>query len=121
MDRRAAPGLVLDAEHARLRMGVHSVVLPPGVDNGTVLIAYLELVSLTRHEPVANLVEVRHEDVEALAAALDLDAHDLEAGIQRVLGATHAQAQAIATRLRSARPIGGLSARVGAVVMPRET
>ena len=101
-------------------MGDHAVVLPPGVGNSTVLIAYLELVSLTRGEPVANLIEVRHQDVAALAAALDLDADDLESGIQQVLGASHAQAVAIVERLKGARPIGGLTRKVGTVVMPRE-
>ena len=58
--------------------------------------------------------------IEALAAALDLDAADLAHGIESVLGASRAQADELIARLKGTRTIGGLQARVGAVVMPRE-
>jgi hypothetical protein len=118
--RREAPGLVLDPAGRSLRIGDHRVALAPGASNSDVLSAYVQLVAAARLAAVPNLVDVRHEDVEALAAALDLEAGDLEAGIEAVLGASRSQAQALIARLRGARPIGGLQARVGSVVMPRE-
>lgn len=118
--RRHAPGLELDAASRCLRIAEHRVVLAPGASNSDVLIAYVELVAAARTQPVPNLVDVRHEDIEALAAALDLDATDLAHGIESVLGASRAQADELIARLKGTRTIGGLQARVGSVVMPRE-
>lgn len=108
-DRRQDAGLAFDPTRGRLRLGTHTVTLAPGVDNRAVLVAYVEITARSRGDRVANLVEVRQRDIEALAAALDLDAGDLDAEIQGVLGASRAEALALVSRLKQSRVIGGIT------------
>lgn len=107
-NRRHQPGLALAPDRSTLSLGRHVVVIEPGADNGAILKAYVELTARNRGDRVANVVQVRHEDVEALAQALDLDAHDLGAQIERILGTTRAEAQQVVARLKESRTIGGI-------------
>lgn len=110
-DRRRPGGLSFDPVDGRLVIGEHALVVGPDADNRSVLDGYVALAARSRGDAVAHLVEVRHDDVEALAAALDLEADDLASEIEAVLGATRAQAAALVGRLRETRLIGGLGAR----------
>ncbi|HWJ63799.1 MAG TPA: hypothetical protein VNS19_17625 [Acidimicrobiales bacterium] len=116
-DRRTEPGLAFDPDAGRLALGTESVVVPPGASNRVVLLAYVDLTAKRRGRSVAELVEVRQDDVAALAAALDLDAADLAGQIEDVLGATRAEAVRLVSRLRESRLIGGITkAATGAAV-----
>lgn len=108
-DRRHQSGLTFDRDAGVLRMGTHERRLAPGDGNREVLVAYVELTARTRGDRVANVVEVRQADVEALAAALDLDAADLGRQVEQVLGTTRAEAQQVVARLRESRLIGGIA------------
>lgn len=108
-DRRHEVGLSFDPAAGLLRIGHHERTLAPGSSNRDVLVAYVELTARNRGDRVANVVEVRHADVEALAQALDLDAADLGQEIEAVLGATRAEALKVVTRLRESRVIGGIA------------
>ena len=108
-DRRRAPGLVLAHDRSSLTLGSHTVALWPHAGNREVLNAYVELTARNRGDRVGNVVQVRHEDVEALADALDLDAADLGEEIERILGATRAEAQQTVLRLKESRTIGGIA------------
>ena len=107
-NRRHQPGLALAPDRSTLALGRHVVVLEPGADNGEVLKAYVELTARNRGDRVANVVQVRREDVEALAQALDLDAKDLGTQVERILGTTRAEAQQVVARLKESRTIGGI-------------
>lgn len=116
-DRRHEGGLAYDPVTGVLALGDHTRLLPDGATNREVLVAYVELTARCRGDRVANVVEVRHADVEALARALDLDAEGLGAEIEEVLGATRADAQKVVARLRESRVIGGIAkAATGAAV-----
>ena len=73
------------------------------------LAAYVDLAAHSRGRSVAELIEVRQGDIEALARALDLDAADLAQQVQDVLGATRAEAIRLVQRLRETRVIGGIT------------
>lgn len=109
IDRRNEPGLQFDLVTGRLSLGSASVVVPPGASNRVVLVAYVDLTAKQRGRSVAEVHEVRQADVDALAVALDLDAEDLGAEIERVLGATRAEAIRLVSRLRESRLIGGIT------------
>jgi hypothetical protein len=116
-DRRQADGLRFDPLVGRLELGIHVRNLPPGAGNREVLDAYVELTAWCRGERVADVVDVRQADIEALAVALDLDAHDLGDLVQQTLGTTPADAQRLIARLREMRLIGGITkAALGGVV-----
>lgn len=116
-DRRHEGGLAYDPVTGVLALGDHTRLLPEGATNREVLVAYVELTARCRGDRVANVVEVRHADVEALARALDLDADGLGTEIEQVLGATRADAQKVVARLRESRVIGGITkAATGAAV-----
>ncbi|MCB0971595.1 MAG: hypothetical protein KDA97_08780 [Acidimicrobiales bacterium] len=119
-DRRAAAGLRFDPSAGRLTIGEHALVVGSDAPNRAVLDGYVELAARARGDAVAHLVEVRHGDVEALAAALDLDADDLAIEIEGVLGATRTEAATLVARLRDTRLIGGLSAAVLAPAEPTD-
>ena len=108
-ERRHDRGLSFDPEVGRLQLGPYSRDLGATFDNRAVLVAYVELTARSRMDRVANVVEVRHDDVEALARALDLDADDLGHEIERVLGATRAEALQTVLRLKESRHIGGIA------------
>ncbi|HWJ98719.1 MAG TPA: hypothetical protein VNQ33_11210 [Acidimicrobiales bacterium] len=116
-DRRTEAGLGFDPEAGRLALGSESVVVPPGASNRAVLLAYVDLTAKRRNRSVAEVIEVRQADIDALAAALDLDAADLGRQIEEVLGATRAEAIRLVSRLRESRLIGGITkAATGAAV-----
>ena len=116
-DRRSEPGLQFDPATGQLALGTSTVAVPVGADNLAVLDAYVELAALSRGDRVAELFDVRQADVDALAAALDLDAADLALQIQEVLGASRAEAIRLVSRLRESRLIGGITkAATGAVL-----
>ncbi len=116
-ERRVEPGLQYDPASGRLTLGTEAVVLPPGAGNRAVLVAYVDLTAKRRGRSVAEVIDVRQADVNALAAALDLDATDLANQVEQVLGATRAEAIRLVTRLRESRLIGGITkAATGAVV-----
>lgn len=108
-DRRQEDGLAFDPATGRLRLGTHTRDLPAGAGNREVLDAYVELTAWSRGDRVAEVVEVRQADIEALAAALDLDASGLAEQVEQVLGATRADAQRLVARLRDTRLIGGIT------------
>lgn len=118
VDRRDRAALTFDPASGRLALGGFVEVVPTGSSNRIVLNSYVELMARCRGDRIANLVEVRQADVEALAEALDLDAADLDAEIQRVLGASRAEALDLASRMRGARLIGGLASAVARTVAP---
>ena len=107
-DRRRDGGLVHDPATGRLSLGGHDALPDPAGANRAVLVAFVELAARCRGDRVANLIQVRHEDAQALADALDLDAADLEAQIAEVLNQTRVQAQEVAARLKAARSSTGL-------------
>ena len=116
-DRRTETGLAFDPGTGRLALGSESVVVPPEAGNRVVLFAYVDLTAKRRGRSVAEVTEVRQADVDALAAALDLDADDLGLQIEQVLGATRAEALRLVSRLRESRLIGGITkAATGAAV-----
>lgn len=116
-ERRQDAGLSYDPDGGRLRMGTANVVLGSGCGNREVLDAYVELAARCRGDQVAHLVEVRQEDIDALAAVLDLDAMNLSAQIEQVLGTSRADAQRIVVRLRETRLIGGITkAAIGVTI-----
>lgn len=108
-ERRHDRGLSFDPEQGRLQLGSYTRDLGPSFDNRAVLNAYVELTARSRMDRVANVVEVRSGDVAALAEALDLDASDLGHEIERVLGATRAEALQTVLRLKESRHIGGIT------------
>ncbi|QXC60047.1 hypothetical protein KSP35_16990 [Aquihabitans sp. G128] len=109
-DRRQDDGLVLDVEAGRLQLGAEAVDLPDGASNRTVLEAYVVLVERCRGDRPSAQAEVRDVDLGALADALDLDAADLAASIEAVLGADAAGARRLLDRLRDHRLVSGLAA-----------
>jgi hypothetical protein len=116
-DRRTQEGLSFDAESRWLSLGRFVQEVPADGGNRAVLNAYVELTARSRHDRIANVVRVRDADVRALADALDLDADDLAAEIEAVLGASRAEAIKTINRMRESRLIGGLAkAATGAVV-----
>lgn len=100
---------MFDPSCGRLQLGSYAKDLGSDFDNRAVLNAYVELTARSRGDRVANVVEVRQGDVEALAQALDLDAADLAAEVEHVLGATRAEAQKTVLRLKESRHIGGIA------------
>lgn len=108
-DRRTERGLRFDPEAGRLSLGSSTSIVPPGAGNRVVLAAYVDLAAHSRGRSVAELIEVRQGDIEALARALDLDAADLAQQVQEVLGATRAEALRLVQRLRETRVIGGIT------------
>ena len=108
-DRRTEPGLRFDPASGRLVLGSSAVDVPPGSGNRAVLLAYVTLAAHSRGRSVAELIEVRQADVDALARALDLDAADLANEVEQVLGATRAEAIRLVSRLRESRVIGGIT------------
>jgi hypothetical protein len=112
-DRRTRPGLRFDPAARTLSLGDESTALPAHVGNQAVLRAYVDLAARCRGNRPTDLVEVRQNDLDALTLALDLDAADLAQQIERVLGATPAQAGRFADRLRANRFVGG-AAKVAA-------
>jgi hypothetical protein len=108
-DRRTELGLRFDPEAGRLSLGSSTSIVPPGAGNRIVLAAYVDLAAHSRGRSVAELIEVRQGDIEALARALDLDAADLAQQVQDVLGATRAEAIRLVQRLRETRVIGGIT------------
>jgi hypothetical protein len=108
-DRRSERGLQFDPAAGELTIGSTTSVVPPGASNRVVLVAYVDLTARSRGRSVAEVFEVRQADIEALAAALDLDAADLAQEIQDVLGATRAEAIRLVSRLRESRVIGGIT------------
>lgn len=116
-DRRTEAGLRFDPATGRLELGSSWVQVPPAAGNRAVLVAYVDLTAKRRGRSVAEVVEVRQADVDALAAALDLDAADLATQVEEVLGATRAEAVRLVGRLRESRLIGGITkAATGAAV-----
>lgn len=116
-DRRTQDGLSFDPESRWLSLGRFVQEVDVAGGNRAVLNAYVELTARSRHDRIANVVKVRDADIQALAAALDLDAGDLGAEIEAVLGASRAEAIKTITRMRESRLIGGLAkAATGAVV-----
>lgn len=112
-DRRSEPGLRFDPADRRLALGTADVVVPAGTGNRGVLAAYVALAARCRGDRVADLIELRQDDLDALALALDLDAADLAEQVQEILGATGDQAVRFITRLRENRLVGG-AAKVAA-------
>lgn len=108
-DRRTAPGLRFDSETGRLSLGSSTSIVPAGSGNRVVLAAYVDLAAHSRGRSVAELIDVRQGDIDALARALDLDATDLAQQVQDVLGATRAEAIRLVQRLRETRVIGGIT------------
>lgn len=116
-DRRTEDGLRFDPGAGRLALGPHGVTVPPGASNRVVLVAYVDLAAKRRGSSVAEVVDVRQDDIDALAAALDLDAADLALQVEQILGATRAEAIRLVSRLRESRVIGGITkAATGAAV-----
>ena len=109
-DRRNDDGLVYDAANGVLELGVFSTSLPPAHSNAEVLRAYIELAGRCRNERLSALVDVRQSDAYALCVALDLDAGDLAAEIEFILGASREQAYRLIERLKQNRVIGGVAA-----------
>lgn len=108
-DRRTERGLRFDPGSGRLSLGSSTSIVPPGAGNRIVLAAYVDLAAHSRGRSVAELIDVRQADIDALAQALDLDASDLAQEVQDVLGATRAEAIRLVSRLRETRVIGGIT------------
>ncbi|MCU1371587.1 MAG: hypothetical protein JWO77_2781 [Ilumatobacteraceae bacterium] len=116
-DRRAGAGLCFDAGFGRLSLGSTSIALPADAGNRVVLDAYVTLAARCRGDRIADLVEVRQDDIDALALALDLGADDLAQQVQDVLGATGEQAVRFVTRLWENRLVGGMAKVAAGVVV----
>ncbi len=116
-DRRVERGLHYDPATGRLSLGSTTSIVPPGASNRVVLLAYVDLAAHSRGRSVAELIDVRQGDIDALARALDLEAADLGREIEQVLGATRAEAIRLVSRLRESRVIGGITKAATAGVL----
>lgn len=106
-----------DADAGALLMAGRRRPLGADASNERVLREYVDLVGECRGRPLGALAQVRDEDVDALALALDLDAEHLIAEIEAVLAQTPAEARALADRLRARRlQIAGAVVAAGVVV-----
>lgn len=106
-----------DAERGALVMGDRTRVLGPDASNRRVLEVYVDLVEECRGRRVGRLAEVRDDDVDALAGALDLDADRLVAEIEAVLALSPAHARTLLDRLRERRlQLAGAVVVAGVVV-----
>lgn len=116
-DRRSSGGLRFDPADGRLSLGTASVVLPAHPANRAVLEAYVDLAARCRGDRVADLVNIRQDDIDALALALDLSAEDLAQQVQDVLGATGAEAVRFVTRLWESRLVGNVTKAAAGIVV----
>ena len=106
-----------DAERGAMVMADHERVFGTEASNREVLEVYVDLVEECRGHRVVRLAEVRDDDVDALAEALDLDADRLIAEIEAVLAMPPAHARSLLDRLRARRlQLAGAVVVAGVVV-----
>lgn len=101
--------VVYDESGNRLVMGHRSRHLPAEPTNRTVLERYVDLVGESRGGRMIDTLHLRDEDIDALSQALDLDAAQLVAEIEAVLGATPDEARGLLARLREHRLTVGVA------------
>lgn len=110
IDRRISEVLRFDPTERRLSLGAASRLVPVEGGNVAVLAAFADLVGGSRGVPLADLVEVRESDLDALCEVLDLDAGDLRDQLQVVLGLSRVVSRQLITRLRQRRVLRGVAA-----------
>ncbi|CAN5632347.1 hypothetical protein BH10ACT1_BH10ACT1_34590 [soil metagenome] len=103
VERRIVGGLAFDPVARRLSLGGESRLMARGAGNRAVLEAYVHLVALSRGVRPSLRPEVRQEDLDALATALDLDDVALEPLLVAVLGGSTPDARRLMVRLRTRR------------------
>jgi hypothetical protein len=116
MRAREHPGVVYDSSSGLLTVGQRSRPVGDLIDNESVLRAYLDLVAQQRPVPPGTRVDLRDDDLDALATLLDLDDVDLEAQMVRLLGVSAGEAHLLRRRLR-ARGLRSAAAALGLGVL----
>jgi len=100
-----------------LTVGQHSAIMAPSGDgdgNEAVLQTYLQLVARSRGVVLGAGMQLRYDDIEALAELLDLDDVALAARLSRMLGVSMREAKEVRSRLARHRLlIGAASLTVG--------
>lgn len=94
-------GVVYDASTRVLTVGQRSRSVSDLADNAAVLTTYLEMVAEQRPMQPASRVELRDDDLDALAGLLDLDDSALEDQFVRLLGVTRGEARELRRRMRA--------------------
>ena len=113
----AGRSVAYDTTARTLVMAGHRREFGPEPSNRQVLEGYVDLVTECRGRPLTGLAQVRDEDVDALATALDLDADRLIEEIEAVLALSPAQAVTLVDRLRRRRVLlAGAVVAAGLVV-----
>lgn len=98
--------VVFDRDRMVLTIGDRSISVPdPSGGNEAVLRAYLTLVSEVRGVTIGSPVEIRHDDVVALAEMLDLEDADLERHLVELLCLSPAGAAEVHGRIRRHRAL----------------
>jgi hypothetical protein len=100
-----------------LTVGEHTAVLEPSADgdgNEAILRTYLELVARARHVVLGSGMQLRNDDIQALAALLHEDDVDLDRRLSRMLGVSLPEATEVRARISRHRLlIGAASLAVG--------
>jgi transcriptional regulator with XRE-family HTH domain len=92
-----------DAAGSSLVLAGERVVVAPADGNVAVLRAYVELVTTARTMPPTGPWELRNDDLDVLAALLDVDARDLDGDLAAVFALDAESAVALGGRLRRHR------------------
>ncbi len=101
--------LSYDSDTGTMRLGDHVLTLPASMrDDDTVLGAFLGLVRRQRGLRPDQDVNVREEDLEALADALDLDDEELEERLVRIVGLSRRRAAIVRAQLMRRRLTAGM-------------
>ncbi len=109
-DRRHDLGLGYVFESRSLLLGSAVRVVPTEGGNRAVLEAYVSLVGQARGHRPASVGQVRASDLDALAAALDLDDEDIRTQVREILGTSPVETTRLLTRLRQRRFLAGVAA-----------
>jgi len=108
---------VLDTANGTLTVGTATVDVE-GEDNEGLLERYVSLVRSQRHLSDDAVIDLRDEDIGALASVLDLTDGVLHRRLERIVGLTAAEAAEVAHKMRRWRylaPVAGLA--VGALAL----
>jgi hypothetical protein len=112
MRARETPGVVYDPSTGMLTVGQLSRSVDDLGENEIVLRVYLELVGAQRSVVPGARIDLRDDDIEALASLLDLEDEHLDDLLERLLNISEFEARSIRRRLRS-RSIRSAAAVLG--------
>lgn len=108
-----------DRDSMRLTIGDRSTVVPDSAaGNEAMLRSYLALVAEVRGTPIGSGIEVRHDDVVALAEILDFTDADLEVHLANLLGVSAKDAADVHRRIRRHRAFAvAFAAALGSIAL----